>query len=41
MEFFGWETPFGEFFNNNSQKQILAVWPSGPNFFRGAASFEL
>jgi hypothetical protein len=42
MEYFGWDTPFGGvFINNTSKKQILAFWLLELNFFCGAASFEL
>jgi hypothetical protein len=40
MECFGWETSFGEF-NNSPKKQTSVFCPLGPNFFRGAALFEL
>jgi hypothetical protein len=42
MEYFGWESPFGGVFINNSpKKQTSACLPLGPNSFWGAALFEL
>jgi hypothetical protein len=41
MEYFGWETPFGEFVINNSQNFKFLIRPLKPNSIRGAASFEL
>jgi hypothetical protein len=41
MEYIGWDTPCWGVFSNNSPKQILAIRPSQPNFFRRAASFKL
>jgi hypothetical protein len=41
MEYFGWETPFGEFFGNNSQKTNFSSLFAYLNSNCEDASFEL